>query len=64
MLLKIEKVFKDKNTGELYQVGQIIDVSEKRGNELLGDDRKLVSAVEEKSKSTKTAAKKSTKAKK
>ena len=68
-MLRIEKVFKDKNTGELYQVGQIIEVSEARAKELLADARGLVSEVKENAKSapkstSKTTAKKSTKAKK
>lgn len=66
-MLKVEKVFKDKITGELYQVGQIIEVSEDRAKELLADDRGLVSEVKQKSapkSTTKTTAKKSTKAKK
>lgn len=60
MKLKIEKVFKDKVTGEYYNVGDVIEVAEKRGKELLSDDRKLVSLHEEK---PKTAPKKSTKKK-
>lgn len=66
-MLKVEKVFKDKITGELYQVGQTIEVSEDRAKELLADGRGLVSEVKQKSApkgTTKTTAKKSTKAKK
>ena len=66
-MLKVEKVFKDKITGELYKVGQIIEVSEDRAKELLADGRGLVSEVKPKSapkSTTKTTAKKSTKAKK
>lgn len=66
-MLKVEKVFKDKITGELYKVGQIIEVSEDRAKELLADGRGLVSEVKQKSapkSTTKTTAKKSTKAKK
>lgn len=68
-MLKVEKVFRDKITGELYQIGQTIDVSEARAKELLADGRGLVSEIKAKAKSaskstTKTTAKKSTKAKK
>lgn len=62
-MLRVEKVFKDKITGELYQVGQIIEVSEDRAKELLADGRGLVSEVKPKS-TPKSTAKKSTKAKK
>lgn len=61
MKIKIEKIFKDKNTKECYEVGQIIEVDEARGKELLADPRKLVSSAEEAPKPKKSSVKKSTK---
>ena len=42
VLLEIEKGFTDKITGEIYKVGDIIEVSKKRAEELLKDIRKLI----------------------
>ena len=43
VLLEIETGFTEKITGEIYKVGDIIEVSKKRAEELLKDIRKLVS---------------------
>ncbi len=45
MEVKVKKVFRDKNTGELYEVGQILSLEEARAEELLADKRKLVEKV-------------------
>lgn len=54
MKLNVEVEFVDKVTGELHKVGEIITVDKARGEELLADNRNLVSlnedAVEEKPK--------------
>ena len=47
MKLKILKKFTDKNTGELYTEGLIIDVKDKRGEELLSHPLELVEKIEE-----------------
>lgn len=47
MKLKIEKEFKDKYTGKKYKAGDTVDFKEERANELLSDDRGLVSEVKE-----------------
>ncbi len=56
--LNVEVAFTDKDDKELhYKVGDVIEVSEKRGKELLADDRKLVSLnekIEDKSKKGKS----------
>ena len=45
--LKVEIEFEDKYTGELYEVGHILeDLKEERYKELLNDPRGLVSVVE------------------
>lgn len=62
MKLKVEKQFRDKITNELHEVGDVFEVDEARGKELLSDSRKLVSAVVEeveKPKKTSKAKKKS-----
>lgn len=46
MKLNIEVSFTDKYTNEDYKVGDVIEVSDERGNELLNDPRKLVSLNE------------------
>ena len=56
MKLKIERVFTDKNTGETYAKGDVVEFEEARGKELLADQRKLVSEVKEK-KTTKRSKK-------
>ena len=53
MKLKVLRVFKDKETKELYKVGAEIEVSEERGAELLEHPMKLVEEVK-----TKTVRKK------
>ena len=45
MKLKVLRVFKDKETKELYKVGTEIEVSEERGAELLEHPMKLVEEV-------------------
>lgn len=45
MKLKILKKFTDKNTGELYTEGLIIDVKDKRGEELLAHPLELVEEI-------------------
>lgn len=47
MKLKILKKFSDKNTGELYTPGSIIEVANKRGEELLAHPLELVEKIEE-----------------
>lgn len=42
MKLKVEKRFRDKLTGALHIVDDIIEVSDKRGEELLADERNFV----------------------
>jgi hypothetical protein len=53
MKLKVEKPFMDKYTSENYEVGQVIEVSDERGSELLSDERRLVSKVQKAKKSKK-----------
>ena len=48
MRLKVLRVFKDKETKELYKVGTEIEVSEERGAELLEHPMKLVEEVKAK----------------
>jgi hypothetical protein len=48
MKLKVLRVFKDKETKELYKVGAEIEVSEERGAELLKHPMKLVEEVKAK----------------
>ena len=48
MKLKVLRVFKDKETKELYKVGAEIEVSEERGAELLEHPMKLVVEVKAK----------------
>lgn len=47
MKLSVEKEFSDKITKKLHKVGEVIEVDEKRGKELLGDARKLVTLIQE-----------------
>lgn len=61
MKLKINVPFTDKFTGEDYEVGNIIEVKEARGNELLADPRNLVESIDtpkttQKKKATKKVA--------
>jgi hypothetical protein len=55
MKLKIEKVFRDKNNGKLYSVGDTIEFDEERAAELLKDNRKLVTKVKDEKPATKKA---------
>lgn len=48
MKLKVLRVFKDKETKELYKVGAEIEVSKERGAELLAHPLKLVEEVKTK----------------
>lgn len=65
MKLKILKNFTDKNTGELYTTGLIIDVKDKRGEELLSHPLELVEKIEEpKDETTVNAAPKTKRTKK
>ncbi len=57
MKLRIEQPFQDKYTGEDYQVGSEVEFAKDRAAELLADDRKLVSAVEEAAEPKKPAEK-------
>lgn len=44
--LNVEIAFVDRYTNAQYKVGDVIEVNETRGNELLHDPRKLVSLNE------------------
>lgn len=52
MKLKVEMSFKDKYTGELYAVDEVIEVDKDRADELLSDPRELVTVVKEEKKSS------------
>ena len=45
--IQINKSFQDKYTGTLYEVGKVIEVEEKRLEELKDFDNDLVSVIEE-----------------
>lgn len=47
MKLKVVKPFHDKETDELYNVGSIIEVTEKRGKEILASKYEVAEKVEE-----------------
>ena len=47
MKLKVLKAFKDKETGEMRKVGEVIEVTDERGAELLAHPLKLVSESKE-----------------
>lgn len=47
MKLKVLKSFTDKYSGEFYTSGLIIDVKDKRGEELLSHPLELVEKIEE-----------------
>lgn len=58
MKLKVIQDFHDKDTDELYRVGKIIEVDEKRGKELLSNPLLLVEKViENREKSTRKSKK-------
>ncbi len=44
MKVKVLKKFRDKNTGEMYDPGQIIEVTKKRHDEILAVD-KLIEVI-------------------
>ena len=48
MNLKVEKAFRDKITGERYEVGAVVEFETRRAKEILADARKLASEVKEK----------------
>lgn len=54
MRLKVCKQFTDKETGMKYTIGRIIEVSEKRGAEILANPLGLAEAVVEVVKDTET----------
>lgn len=56
MKLKIERQFKDKYTGQLYRVDDVIEVDDARGAELAADDRGLVTVIKETEKPADTPA--------
>lgn len=47
MKLKVVKPFHDRETDELYKVGSIIEVTEKRGKEILASRLEVAELVEE-----------------
>ena len=47
MKLKVERQFKDKNTDEMHKVDDVFEVDDKRGKELLSDNRNLVTLIKE-----------------
>ena len=47
MKLKVVKAFKDKETGEMRKVGEVIEVTDERGEELLNHPLELVSESKE-----------------
>ena len=59
MKLKVEKKFRDKNTKELYEVGQTIEVDDERAEELLSHKAGLVSEAKAKKVAKKPTKKKS-----
>lgn len=46
--VKVLKVFRDKNTADLYEIGQTLKLEDARAEELLADERKLVEKVTKK----------------
>lgn len=48
MKIKVIKPFHDKETDELYKVGSIVEVTEKRGKEILASKYEVAELVEEK----------------
>ncbi len=47
MRLLIKKVFRDKNTKEVYKVNSVVEFEKDRAKELLADDRNLVEEIKE-----------------
>ena len=58
MKLKILKQFRDKNTADIYNVGEVKEFEDARAEELLADPRKLVEKHVEKKTTKKTTKKK------
>lgn len=58
MKLKILKQFRDKNTAERHNVGEVKEFEDARAEELLADPRKLVEKHVEKKTTKKTTKKK------
>lgn len=56
--LKVEIAFHDKYTNVAYKIGDVIEVGEARGLELLADPRKLVTLIEEVKETKSKASKK------
>ena len=48
MKVKANIQFRDKYTAELYEAGDVLEVTEERGKELLSDPRSIVTEFEEK----------------
>lgn len=48
MKIKVVKAFHDRETDELYKIGSIIEVTEKRGKEILASKYEVAELVEEK----------------
>lgn len=46
MKYQVIKPFRDKNTGEIYEVGTILELTKKRANEILKVD-KFIEEIEE-----------------
>lgn len=45
MKLKVKTEFVDKYTNEIYKVGQVLEVTDSRGNEILSSKLNLVEVV-------------------
>ena len=58
MKLKVLKEFKDKETGEMRKVGEVIEVTDERGAELLNHPLELVTESKEVKKPRKKKAEK------
>lgn len=48
MKIKVLKSFYDKDTNELYKVGSVIDIAEKRAKEILASKYEVAELVEQK----------------
>ena len=60
MKLNVEKQFRDKISGKLLKVGDVIEVDDARGAELLGHPMELVTVVAEEAEKPKAKATKKT----
>jgi hypothetical protein len=56
MKLKVLQAFHDKDSNELYEIGKELEVTEKRGKELLAHPLSLVSQIQEPKKTSNTKA--------